>query len=259
LASRSGSAIRDAVIAARDGTPDPATARSVAPPAALVATAAEPRAVMASAAPAARAASSSAAPRIASLSDERSAWQELARLWNLPPTLEDPCKAANARQVQCFKGTTSLAMLRVLDRPAILTLLDSAERPAYALLTGLTDKSATLHMGASGVSQTVSLVSLSRMWHGEFATMWRSPPGYPGLLSQGASGPAVQHLATQLAAAQGKPPPTGLLAFDATVKSQVDAFQQSHGLKPDGVAGPTTFMLLNRATGVDEPRLAPGA
>ena len=31
--------------------------------------------------------------------------------------------------------------------------------------------------------------------------------------------------------------------------------QLAQGLRPDGIAGPTTFMQLNRATGVDEPRL----
>jgi len=36
----------------------------------------------------------------------------------------------------------------------------------------------------------------------------------------------------------------------------VAAFQLSAGLKPDGLAGPTTYMLLNRALAVDEPRLA---
>ena len=41
-----------------------------------------------------------------------------------------------------------------------------------------------------------------------------------------------------------------------TAPSQVQSFQTAQGLKADGIAGPTTFMLLNRATGVDEPRLA---
>ena len=35
----------------------------------------------------------------------------------------------------------------------------------------------------------------------------------------------------------------------------MSTFQLSQGLKPDGLAGPTTFMQLNRATGIDEPQL----
>mgnify|MGYP002131569542 CR=1 FL=1 len=38
--------------------------------------------------------------------------------------------------------------------------------------------------------------------------------------------------------------------------SRVAAFQRDHGLKPDGQVGPATFMQLNRASGIDEPRLA---
>ena len=33
----------------------------------------------------------------------------------------------------------------------------------------------------------------------------------------------------------------------------------AQGLRPDGIAGPTTFMQLNRATGVSEPRLETGS
>ncbi len=42
-------------------------------------------------------------------------------------------------------------------------------------------------------------------------------------------------------------------------RAQVSAFQLSQGLKPDGIAGPTTFMQLNRALGVDEPHLRAAA
>jgi general secretion pathway protein A len=33
------------------------------------------------------------------------------------------------------------------------------------------------------------------------------------------------------------------------------AFQLTQGLAPDGLVGPQTLMQLNRAAGVDEPRL----
>ena len=38
--------------------------------------------------------------------------------------------------------------------------------------------------------------------------------------------------------------------------SWLAGFQLAQGLKPDGLAGPTTFMHLNRALAVDEPHLA---
>ena len=44
--------------------------------------------------------------------------------------------------------------------------------------------------------------------------------------------------------------------MDAALGAMVVRFQSANGLSPVGKAGPTTFMQLKRATGVDEPRLA---
>jgi general secretion pathway protein A len=68
----------------------------------------------------------------------------------------------------------------------------------------------------------------------------------PGGAASGASGTSAS--ASAGAGASAAP-------NDAIWRSRVSAFQLSQGLKPDGLAGPTTFMQLNRATGVDEPRL----
>ena len=106
-----------------------------------------------------------------------------------------------------------------------------------------------------GVSQTVSLVSLAQLWRGDFATLWRAPEGYRSVVTDGSAGPLVDQLAAQLAKLQGEPAPAPNQRFDAALRSRVFAFQLAQGLKPDGIAGPTTFMQLNRATGVDEPRL----
>jgi general secretion pathway protein A len=57
----------------------------------------------------------------------------------------------------------------------------------------------------------------------------------------------------QLAKLQGKAASDA--PTDAAWKTQVANFQLSQGLRSDGLAGPTTFMQLNRAAGVDEPRL----
>ena len=38
-------------------------------------------------------------------------------------------------------------------------------------------------------------------------------------------------------------------------QSRIHRFQLAQGVTPDGRAGPLTLMLLNRATGVNEPRL----
>ena len=186
---------------------------------------------------------------------ENEAWRELGALWKLElPEAADACQAALRQQVPCWRsGSTTLALIRQLGRPGILTLHDAANKPVHALLTGLTGQSATLLVG--GESQTLTLASLAGIWRGEFASLWRAPPGYQSRVVD------AGWLAAQLAALDGGGAASAAVAAsevppdEAALKARVYAFQLAQGLKPDGLAGPTTFMQLNRATGVAEPRL----
>ncbi len=212
-------------------------------------------------------------------STEDAALRELALLWKLNlgsndssspnaanVSASDACGAAQRSQVFCLRSKSNLALIRQLNRPGIVTLFDAKDQPHYALLTGLTPQTATLQ--AAGVSRTVALWALASVWRGDFATLWRAPADYRGRLQLGSAGSGVQQLATQLAthlaAQRGQPAPAGQpgqaasasqTSFDAKLKAKVEAFQISQGLTADGVAGPTTFMQLNRVSGVDEPRL----
>ena len=233
LAARAGSAAR----AASDAAAAAAAGAASAPP--MFLTAADLQARV------------EALPR-----DERAAWRELATAWKVTLAADDaePCAVAQRSGLQCFRSTsTTLALIRQLDRPGILTLRGADDKPVYALLTGLTTNSATLRLG--NAPQTISLVSLATLWRGEFATFWRAPPGYTGRLVDAGSGTVATWVRTQLATLQGQP----LATSDAAWKAQVSSFQLSQGLKPDGLAGPTTFMQLNRATGIDEPQLGGGS
>ena len=185
------------------------------------------------------------------------AWRELALAWqlNLSSPGDDPCKAASGQQLQCFRSDgLTVPLLRQLDRPGIVTLNRVNGPPVYALLTGLGDQTATLQV--AGNSHTVRLVSLGRLWRGEFATFWRPPPGYVAGLQ---SGPVVEQLATQLAALEGAfAPPMSTVrpaVLDAALKARVRAFQRARGLDADGQPGPMTFMQLDSALNTHAPRL----
>ena len=184
------------------------------------------------------------------------AWRELAALWRVGPadSAGDPC--TQALPWQCFKSSSGgLALIRQLDRPGFITLRDDGGRPQHVLLVALDGRSATLRVGTR--TQAVSLVSLANLWQGDFATFWQAPSGYQGVLGDGDSGALVDHLAAQLAKLHGEAPPATAQRYDAALKSRVHAFQLAQGLKADGLAGPTTFMQLARATGESaEPRLA---
>jgi general secretion pathway protein A len=193
---------------------------------------------------------------------EADAWRELASLWpalGAQANAAEPCAPAPPSNWQCFKSVNAgLPLIRQLDRPGIVTLRDDAGRPVYALLVAIDERSATLRMG--GQRLAVALVSLANLWQGDFATYWQAPEGYQRPLGDRDAGALVDKLASQLAVLRGEAPPAGAQRFDAGMRSRVLAFQLAQGLRPDGVAGPTTYMQLARAAGAaNEPRLAGGA
>ena len=187
--------------------------------------------------------------------NESSAWQTLGTLWGAPADESgDPCKAWAARDLQCFKAQrTSLAMLRQLDRPGLLTLVSPEGRSAYAVLTGLNADYATLEL--NGVPHRVRVDTLAQWWRGDFATLWRSPPGYPGA-RQAVNSPVVaEWLVARLDSLPTAAPAASAREGAPDLKARLYQFQLAQGLIPDGRAGPMTFMQLNRAAGLAEPRL----
>jgi len=234
-------------------------ARTAAAPAAAasaVAQAASDAASAATAAAPASAASAAAPPQAdakavlaAAWRSEAEAWRALAPAWQVQLGDGEPCAAAARQQLQCFRssGSSTLALIRQLDRPVLLTLQGSGSR-GHVLLTGLTMRQATLATRDGELA--LPLAELAGVWRGEFATLWRTPPGYD-------DGAPVDWLSAQLAVAQGEAAPPAPTKFDATLRNRLNAFQVAQGLKPDGLAGPLTLMLINRATGVAEPRLLP--
>jgi len=183
---------------------------------------------------------------------EGEAWRALASRWQL--ALADgaePCAAAALQQTRCWRARTTLAVVRRLDRPGILTLRGEQGQPVYALLTGLSSHSATLRSG--GDAHSLTLAELSLRWQGDFATFWRAPAGYSERSSNLEAGPLADWLSTQLTAVAGSSAAAATGSKD--LRTRVAAFQASQGLTADGLAGPATLMSLNRAVGIAEPQL----
>jgi general secretion pathway protein A len=188
---------------------------------------------------------------------ESQAVRELGKLWGLDLAGSDPCAAALDAQVQCArKDKVTLDTLRKLGRPVLLALVDADGQKAWALLTALDGKNATLRAGAASSAATfvVPLAALDAQWQGSSLTLWRIPSGFNERMAD--RGPAVDWLAARLAMAERAPAPSGAQVMDKKLLTRLIDFQRQHGLVPDGRAGPMTVMLLNRVTGVDEPRLA---
>ena len=234
--------------AAADAAPAAALASSVAGDASASAASAASGVGDAAAASPVSAANTDGLPELLSAAhrDEALAWRELALRWNVSIGDGDPCTVAAQAQLACFKSSAGgLAQLRQLQRPALLTLRQGSQPRVHAVLVALDARQATLQVGAR--SFEVPLAALAAAWRGEFATFWRTPPGWrPGLDAAGRAWLQAQ-LAQAMPEAAASPP--------RSQADQVAAFQLLQGLPVDGQAGPLTLMQLNRSTGVDEPRL----
>ena len=188
-------------------------------------------------------------------------WRELGRAWKFDSGTEDPCAAAVAQQLQCYRTSElTVPLLKQLDRPGILKLQRADEPAVYAVLTGLTEQVATLQSG--GRVHRVTLISLARFWRGEFATYWQPPRGYVHDVREGTSSAWLGLLANQLAVLEGKPARSGAvesLTLDNALVARVRAFQKGQGIKPDGHPGPMTFMQIEKALGTVGPSLEAGS
>ncbi|TDP80742.1 type II secretion system protein A [Aquabacterium commune] len=185
--------------------------------------------------------------------DEAAGWRELAQRWQVKLGHGDPCTQARRQDLVCFRASGGLSLLVQLDRPALLALQDEQGRTRHAVLTQIDARQAWLQVGDATVRMPLS--ALSSIWRGDFATLWRAPEGLRNKVTQGQSGPAVDWLAMRLAKIDHGPAAVTPARLDAALQARLQAFQLAQGLKPDGVAGATTFMLINRASGVPEPRL----
>ncbi|HSI49614.1 MAG TPA: AAA family ATPase [Ideonella sp.] len=180
------------------------------------------------------------------------ALRQLASWWGVTLAGGEACSAARARGLVCYNARRGLAPIRQLARPGLLTLTDERGRNAHVLLSALDDDAATLQATAPGARPLrVPLARLAWLWRGDFATFWRAPPGYDGQ-PMGTEGPQADWLAQQLAQVDGGPPH---FSDGEMLRNRVSAFQKVQGIKPDGQVGPMTLMLLNRASGIAEPRL----
>jgi general secretion pathway protein A len=174
-------------------------------------------------------------------SDEAAAWRALATRWGVEsPAAGEPCAALAGSGLACHRGPATLALIRQLDRPGWLPLQLTGPAPVPVLLMALDDREATLLLPGGPVR--VSLATLASRWGGEFATLWRPPPG---------DDPSAWMLA-RLAEDQA-----GVLPDGTPLRPRIEAFQRAQGLKADGLAGPLTQMQLNRVAAVAEPRLTP--
>ncbi len=168
------------------------------------------------------------------------------------------CEQAVPQGLQCVFQKGSWAQLRMLNRPAILTLTDDSGAAHQVVLTGLSDDTAQVRIGAAQHEATIAAVS--RYWFGEYLILWRPQTNESRSLSVGMRDEAVRWLRKSLDAAQGRPvSPSPSDYFDEDLAELVEDFQRQHRLGVDGIAGLQTQIVLDTLTSTGTPVLVPHA
>ncbi len=184
------------------------------------------------------------------------AYHALFNLWNISYSSEQGSAREHATRYGLGLASKrgSLGLLRQLNRPVVLKLKNLHGQDFYATLTGLTDETASLVVGKQ--QRNVPISALSAQWFGEFGLLWQAPPAYQGSLKPGAKGKMVQWLDRQMATLNKRSASDGDdFSFSGPLLEEVQRFQATEGLVPDGVVGAYTLIHLNNKISDQQPTL----
>jgi general secretion pathway protein A len=177
------------------------------------------------------------------------AFAKLFALWNAPFDAAGarPCEQATTLGLECLAQRGTLAQLRLLNRPAIVSLVAPDGSEHQVVVSQLRDTSARVELG--GRTYDADLNELQRYWFGDFLILWRPP--LPGrTLSPGMRGAEVRWLRQGLQQIRGEPPRTGASdVYDGELVRLVEDFQRMHRLTVDGIAGQQTQVMLDGQLG----------
>lgn len=189
---------------------------------------------------------------------ETAAWRDIAVMWNVSVVDLSTCETSATQGVRCFRTpAVSLALLRQLARPGIVSLQAADGSKTRALLMGMSGQDALLQ--ADGATRSMPLATFGTLWLGDFGTLYRSDA--PGSSDKRANAlwltaqlDRLPQTGASMASASSTAPAASTVTTPLTLVKRVQAFQRAHGLVSDGVPGAMTLMQINRALGVAEPR-----
>lgn len=181
----------------------------------------------------------------------------LTRQWGLTKfSIRGVCSTARRNELGCMIETADWDELRWLNRPAILELIPHRGHARYITLVGLDGDNAIVEL-VGDTKYAVSVDEISRFWTGEYSLFWKPPKPNTDLIAPGTVSPAVRWIReklgerTRVFSATDNPD-----FYNNTLKVSVTAYQQSHGLVPDGIVGVRTIISLNNSANTPKiPRL----
>ncbi len=188
-----------------------------------------------------------------SAADRETADATLFALWNIDYVeyLGDGiCDEAANSGLMCLEGEESLAGLRGLNRPTLITLTTPDGRRFHAVISSF--DGSTVSLQAAGQTVISTMGTIATIWSGEYVLLWKPPAVYRRMMKSGLHGEDVAWLKKRLEKMDGVPNGDADDAvFDSQLKERVITFQRRHALRPDGIVGPRTIIKLNTADQID--------
>jgi len=196
-------------------------------------------------------------PMLPTTASQQAAFIPVFQAWDItynPEINGDACAFAKQHQLLCLRQRDNIAQVRNLNLPAVLTVSDETGNTVYTAITGL--KGTTAGAATQDAYAEISLAQLALQSFNDFTLLWKAPQGYHGPVRPGHQGKLVELLATQVNQAWGQTwigqPRT---VYDEMLKDQIKTLQRQEGLNPDGVAGPMTWIHINRLNHMPSPSL----
>ena len=189
------------------------------------------------------------------LTTEDRSYAELLELWGLDAGTGD-CNAIAAIGFSCLDQRGSMGMLRQLDRPAVLQLIDDAGATHHVLLKSLDGDLA--HLSIGGVDVSHSVAEVTRYWLGQYRMLWQPPNGRALSLLPGTDDANVLWLRQSLERIDPRyaSTPANSTVYNDSLEQRVREFQRDHRLEVDGYAGSQTQIIINGLLSpADTPRL----
>ncbi|WP_077530318.1 AAA family ATPase [Vreelandella utahensis] len=196
---------------------------------------------------------------LGSLSSDASrtrAYRTLFDVWGYdyrPSEHGQACEWGQTRGLGCLHRQGNWSSLAVLDRPAVLELIDEQGEPVHAVLLAL--EPGRVRLEVKGERQWVSREAVEEVWFGDYSLLWRVPPWESRLIEPG----SIQDRELWLRQALSKAEQALSLvpeSPDGGLEPRIMAFQRREGLRTDGVIGPLTLIRLNHYMGRSVPTLS---
>jgi general secretion pathway protein A len=167
---------------------------------------------------------------------------------------QPPCQAVRRSGLECLARRGTWNVVRKFDLPVVLEF-PAPSGPRFVAVTAADESRARVQLRSR--VEDIPVDQIQREWEGSFVVLWAPP--HPGMepIGRNSSGPDVVWLRRQLGTLDGRPIPPGEFsrAYDDSLGARVAAFQRTHGLEADGIAGEETLAKLTAVLDPATPSL----